>query len=154
MTSTEYELFAKEIYAALLKEQGITVDVKHNVKIQGRSTSHQIDVYWEYRVAGVLMRVAIECKNYDSKKNPVGIGKVRDFFGVLSDIGNISGIMVTKRKYQEGAMKFARTHGINLMTLYKPYKISELYVTDIFPHYHCIYYELGEHHFYKTPFTT
>ena len=111
---TEYELFAKEIYGTLLKNEGVTVEVKHNLQIQGKANKHQIDVYWEYQVAGVIHKVAIECKNYNSK---VSIAKVRDFFGVLSDIGNINGIMVSKIGYQKGAKKFAEHYGINLKEL-------------------------------------
>ena len=144
MTSKEYELFAKAIYEELLKEQGITVEVKHNQNIQGKATKHQIDVYWEYKVDGELKRVAIECKNYDSRKNPVSIGRVRDFYGMLADIGNINGIMVTKRKYQKGAKKYAKYYGINLMTLYKPFQIQEMFVQTFYPVSKNITYTIGD----------
>jgi hypothetical protein len=71
-------------------------------------------VYWEYEIAEVKQKVAIECKNY---KRTVSIGKVRDFYGVLSDLKNVIGIMVTKVGYQEGAKKYADTYGINLKEL-------------------------------------
>ena len=112
-SDTEYEKFTQEIYQSLINAQGITtVEVKHNIKIEGRSgQKHQVDVYWEYEIAGVRHRAAIECKNYNSI---VSIGKVRDFYGVLADIGNINGIMVTKEGYQKGSKKFAEEYGINL----------------------------------------
>ncbi|MGP8217464.1 MAG: restriction endonuclease [Bacteroidia bacterium] len=117
--NTEYEKLTKAIYEALLKAQGIdTVQVQHNVKLAGTSKQpHQIDVYWEYNVAGVLHRVAIECKNYNK---PVSIGHVRDFYGVLSDLKGVNGIMVTTIGYQHGAKEFANTYGINLKELRKP----------------------------------
>lgn len=70
--------------------------------------------FWEYQFAGVLHKVAIECKNYSTA---ISKGKVRDFFGVLSDIGNLSGIMVTKKGYQKGAKELAEYYGINLMVI-------------------------------------
>jgi hypothetical protein len=119
MLSTEYEKLTKEIYETLFKAQGIdTVQVKHNVKIMGTSgLAHQIDVYWEYNVAGVLHKVAIECKNYNKS---VSIGHVRDFYGVLSDLKGVNGIMVTTMGYQNGAKEFASTYGINLKELREP----------------------------------
>lgn len=115
--SLKYEKLIQEIYQELLKEQGLTTQVKHDVKLQGKSATHQIDVYWEYTFGGVNHRVAIECKNYNTE---LSIAKVRDFYGVLSDIGSINGILVTKVGYQKGAKKFAEYYGINLVVIRKP----------------------------------
>jgi ribosomal protein S19E (S16A) len=115
----EYEKFTQEIYQSLINAQGITtIEVEHNIKIAGNSgQKHQIDVYWEYEIAGIRHKVAIECKNYNSV---VSVGKVRDFYGVLADIGNINGIMVTKEGYQKGSKEFAKHYGINLKELREP----------------------------------
>lgn len=115
----EYEKFTQEVYQELVNTDVVkTTEVKHNIKLTGKSgQEHQIDVYWEYEIAGVGHKVAIECKNYNSA---VPIGKVRDFFGVLYDLNNVAGIMVTKIGYQEGAKKFASYYGINLMELRTP----------------------------------
>ena len=115
----EYEKFAQSIYQTLLNNDEIkTVIVQHNVKIKGQSgCKHQIDVYWEFEIANVNYKVAIECKNY---KSEVSIGKVRDFCAVLEDIGNIKGIMVTKKGYQSGALQFAESKQIDLKVLRKP----------------------------------
>ncbi len=117
--NTEYEKFAQEVYQGLINADGVkTIDVKHNVKLVGKSgQEHQIDVYWEYEYAGVKHKVAIECKNYN---RAVPIGKVRDFYGVLSDLNNVAGIMVTKIGYQDGAKKYADTYGIDLKELRSP----------------------------------
>jgi hypothetical protein len=117
--NTEYEKFAQEIYQGLVDADAVkTTDVKHNVKLVGKSgQAHQIDVYWEYEIAGVKHKVAIECKNYNST---VSVGKVRDFYGVLSDLNNVAGIMVTTVGYQEGAKEFASHYGISLKELRVP----------------------------------
>lgn len=117
--NVEYEKLAKEIYEALHQSEGIkTIDIKHNVNIEGKSgCKHQIDVYWEFEMVGEKHRVAIECKNYT---NRVSIGKIRDFNSVLSDIGNIKGIFVTKVGYQSGAVKFAESCEISLKELRFP----------------------------------
>lgn len=115
----EYEKFTQEIYQELVNADVVkAIRVQHNVKLKGKSgQEHQIDVYWEYEIAGIRHRVAIECKNYNRK---VEIGKVRDFYGVLSDLNNVAGIMVTKVGYQKGAKEYASTYGITLKELREP----------------------------------
>ena len=117
--NTEYEKFAQEVYQELVAADVVkTTIVKRDVKLKGKSgQAHQIDVYWEYEIADVKHKVAIECKNYKSK---VSIKAVRDFYGVLDDLNNVTGIMVTKIGYQEGAKKFATHHGISLKELRTP----------------------------------
>ena len=115
----EYERFTQEIYQDLVNADVLkTTEVQHNVKLKGRSgQEHQIDVYWEYEIAGTKQKVAIECKNYNKT---VGIGKVRDFYGVLYDLNNVAGIMVTKVGYQKGAKEYASEYGISLKELRTP----------------------------------
>ena len=115
----EYEKFTQEIYQELVNADVLkTTNVQHNVKLKGRSGQvHQIDVYWEYEIAGSKHKVAIECKNYNKT---VGIGKVRDFYGVLYDLVDVKGIMVTKVGYQKGAKEYASYYGIDLKELRSP----------------------------------
>lgn len=117
--NTEFERFAQRVYQKLVNNDVLKpTTVLHNVKLKGKSgCEHQIDVYWEYEFAGNFYRVAIECKNYDSQ---VPIGKVRDFFGVLQDLNNVRGIMVSSKGYQEGAKKFADYYDISLKGLRRP----------------------------------
>lgn len=132
--NTEYERFTQEIYQQLVNLDVVrTTKVQHNVKLEGRSgQKHQIDVYWEYEIAGNKHRVAIECKNYNTL---VPIGKVRDFKGVLDDLNGVNGIMVTKVGYQEGAKKYAQEYGISLKELRTP-RYSETIIGEIENHIH------------------
>ena len=120
-SATEYELFTQEVYQQLLNYHhvGIT-NVKHNIKLIGRSScEHQIDVYWEYEKNSVTHHVAIECKNYNKR---VEKEKVCAFQGVLADLDNVEGIMVSKKGFQEGAKTFAKQYGISLKELREPNK--------------------------------
>ncbi len=91
---TEYELFVRGVYEAVLKAEGVeSIKEKHDIKLVGKSgCEHQIDVYWEFKIAGQTYRTAIECKAFNSD---VAIGRIRDFYGVLADVPNLNGIFVT-----------------------------------------------------------
>ena len=117
-TNIEYEKFTQEVCERLALYHGLSSSVQHNVKLKGKSgQEHQVDVLWEYEKNGVTHRVVIECKNYD---RAVSIGKVRDFYGVISDIGDVRGGMVTKVGFQSGAKKFADYYKIFLNELRTP----------------------------------
>lgn len=114
----EYEKFTQKIYQELINACGITTTVKHNVKLTGKSgQKHQIDVYWEYEIAGVQHKIAIECKNYNRK---LSVDKVNAFRGLLADLTDVNGIMITQKGYQTGAKKVADSCGINLKELRTP----------------------------------
>ena len=118
-TNTEYEKFTRELCERLALYKGLlSSSVQHNVKLRGKSgLNHQIDVYWEYNKDGIVHRVAIECKNYSYG---LSIGKVRDFYGVISDLEDVKGIMVTTVGYQKGAKQYADYYGISLKELRAP----------------------------------
>lgn len=116
---TEYEQFVKGVYETLLKAEGIeTISIQHNVNLAGKSgCEHQIDVYWEFKVAGEIYKTAIECKAFNQS---VSIGRIRDFYGVLIDIPNLNGIFATLVGYQSGAKAYAQHYGITLKEVRLP----------------------------------
>ena len=114
---TQYELLAQQVYQILLDCEwpGKNICVQHDIKLTGSSgQEHQIDVYWEYELAGVKSKVAIECKDYSK---PLAIGKVRDFYGVLADLKDVRGFMIAPNGFQKGAKDYAQSYGINLKEL-------------------------------------
>ena len=133
-SNTEYELFTREIYQQLVNLDVVrATKVQHDVKLEGRSgQKHQIDVYWEYEIAGNKHQVAIECKNYSK---PVSKEKVCAFKGVLDDLNGVNGIMVTKVGYQKGAKEYAKEYGILLKELREP-KNGETIIGTIENHFH------------------
>lgn len=116
---TEYEKFVQSVYQALLVAEGVdTVDVCHNINLKGNSgCEHQIDIYWEFRLAGQLYRTAIECKSFNKSVN---VGRVRDFYGVLVDVPGLIGVFATQIGYQGGAKLFADHYGISLKEVREP----------------------------------
>jgi len=114
----DYEIFVRDIVEALLKADGLqTVKVEHDVQVQGISRSHQIDVYWEYELGGVLHRVIINCKNY---KSTVEVTHVETLAGVLNDMPGVRGVIVTTLGFQKGAIDYAKVHKIGLKVIRPP----------------------------------
>ena len=115
----EYELFIQDIYNLLNSVDGLSnVKIEHNIKLVGAANvEHQIDLFWMFCVGGVYYRVAIECKNYNK---PVSKDRIQAFHAVLNDIGNITGIFVSKMGFQRGAKEYAQKYGIQLMEIRKP----------------------------------
>lgn len=151
--NTDFELFTQRVYQRLVNNDVLKpTTVKHNIKLRGKSgCEHQIDVYWEYEIAGNKHKVAIECKNYNT---PIPIGKVRDFKGVLDDLNNVNGIMVSRFGYQEGAKKFAAEYGISLKALRRPRWDESIGTITTIVHadaIHCLFLIdedwIAEHHF-------
>ena len=66
--------------------------ISHNQRITGRMsrTGRQVDVWAEGWVAGVDIRLAVECKRH---ARPVNVGVVDEFAGKLQDLGADRGIL-------------------------------------------------------------
>lgn len=114
----DYEIFVRDITQTLLKAEGLTtVKVEHDLKVAGIARPHQIDVYWEYQLGGVLHGVIINCKNY---RTPVEAGDVETLAGVLHDLPGVRGLIVTTVGFQKGAIAYAKTYGIGLKVIRPP----------------------------------
>jgi hypothetical protein len=118
-TSKDYEKLAQEIYKNILALDGVeNVEVLNDVKIKGRSgIEHQIDVFWQYKYAGIEHKVLIDCKYYT---NPVSLIHARNMLGLVTDIPNSQGVIVTTQGYQSGVEGFANHYGIGLKLIRPP----------------------------------
>jgi hypothetical protein len=133
-SSVWYEQFVRDIHQSLMNQDSIvTIRVEHNVKIIGRSgASHQIDVFWQFEVAGQRYQTCVECKEYNSK---VKKSHVAAFAAILADIGNVNGIFVTTEGYQQGAKQFATDRHIRLLILNPTIRRIEINLVCIVPEY-------------------
>lgn len=91
-----------------MRDEGVMV--ANPVFMTGKSgAQHEIDVFYEFDKAGIRHRVAIECKDWAT---PVSKGQIQEFESKLRDIGNITGVVVSRNGYQSGATGFAKYHDI------------------------------------------
>lgn len=115
-----YENFVENVYNALIeadkrKGQIGNIVIERRKKIISKSgTSAEIDIYWEYDIAGIKNSVAIECKNYN--KN-VDIPAIRDFARKISNISGLKGLMVTMKGFSQNAIQEARSDNIDLIII-------------------------------------
>lgn len=105
-----FEKFVAELTEQLLRSEGVTVSVKHNVSLIGRSgLKHQVDVYWEVRIAGIPHRVIIECRDWASR---LSMDHVQQLQGKLIDLPGCRGVLVSQVGFQSGALELAKQYGI------------------------------------------
>ncbi len=114
--ATIYELLTKEIFEAILNQSDVkNIAVRHNIILQGKTTAHQIDVYWKFELGGITYQTIVQAKNWNY---PISKGALLQFKEILNDLpGQPKGIFVTKSGYQKGATEVATANGIDLLQL-------------------------------------
>lgn len=119
----EYEIWTKEIYEEIIKQEGFPgANIQHDVTIQGLTTSHQIDIFFSYNLAGTTHGIAFECKDYKAR---VSQEKIMAFKSKIDDIREVTkGIFVARNGFQKGAISFAKAHRIELVELREPKEID------------------------------
>jgi hypothetical protein len=110
---TRYERLAAVVFAALDANSVVI----HDLKVIGEETEvkHQIDVHIER--AGSPKRILVECKDYDISGQPVGLGIVRDFWGVVDDVHPDEAWIISCNDFTEDARRYAKRKNIKLATL-------------------------------------
>ena len=98
--------------AQLFRELGFQ-DVKSPHKLAGVRTAKEVDVYAVDASAVPPIRIACECKNWNSA---VPQGVVLEFRSVLEDSGINRGFIVSKLGFQSGAREAAENTPIVLLT--------------------------------------
>jgi hypothetical protein len=115
-TGRSYESVAQGIFQLLVDQDLVhRVAVERDVILQGKTATHQIDVYWKFEMAGQEYETIVETKDWSK---PVEQDKLFCFKAVLDDLpGQPKGIFVTRSGYQSGAAEYAKAHGIILYEL-------------------------------------
>ena len=129
-TGMSYELVVQGIFQAIHNQGEVAnLVVERNKTLRGKTTTHQIDVYWKFERAGIAYETVVQAKDW---KNPVKKGQLLEFKGVLDDLpGQPRGVFVTRTGYQRGAKDFAAAHGIILYELGEPAKQPNTQITPL-----------------------
>ncbi|MEE9614157.1 MAG: restriction endonuclease [Thermodesulfobacteriota bacterium] len=115
----DYEDFVEKVYQAILDGEvnagvlkPVTLERNRTLPCKSGATA-EMDIYWEYEAAEVLVKVGIECKDTGA----VSVGDMRDFIQKLEGIGGIQGLFFSKDGFQDGAKKEAAYRNITLLKL-------------------------------------
>jgi len=129
-TGKPYEVLVKAIFQAIHNQEEVaTLIVERNKTLRGKTTPHQIDVYWKFEKGGIPYEAVVQAKDWLSR---VKLGQLLEFKGVLDDLpGQPRGIFVTRSGYQRGAKEFAATHGIILYELDEPPMPPNIAITTL-----------------------
>lgn len=118
-TGIPYEILTQQIFQTLHDQSQIkNIKVQHNIELQGKQLKHQIDVYWEYELGGIIYRAIVQAKDWGQA---VTQNQLLSFKAILDDLpGQPRGIFVTRTGYQSGAREYAEANGIKLYELREP----------------------------------
>ena len=115
MTPTEFEQYA----ISVLKEQFQNKEIDnysftHNVQKDAHDGSYQIDGEIKLSTMGVDIVILVECKRY---KGPVKREHIQALYGKICSVGAHKGVFITTSYFQSGALKYAKEHGIALISI-------------------------------------
>ncbi|SEE54401.1 Restriction endonuclease [Streptomyces sp. 2112.3] len=109
-TGESFESYIQFIYQTLLGVQGRNISVSRRATVyDNHGNPYNIDIFYEFDVAGVHHRVAIECKD---TRRPVERDDAIAFTGKIRDLPSTIGIFISKSGFQPAAKKYLQDHGI------------------------------------------
>ena len=114
-----YEETVKDIYEALGRAEGVTVECwGSSCRVEGPpGTFHQIDVLTSHSDGLHRYRTAISCKYWSSK---VGLPVVTELAQIVQDASLSKGVLVSKMGFTDPAQRLARAKNIGLVELRRP----------------------------------
>ncbi|WP_306746428.1 restriction endonuclease [Saccharothrix yanglingensis] len=113
ITPGEFEQFVagQLLGAAESQVEGLVVSLHE--KIAGVDGTYDFDATVRYRFAGMDFLVVVEAKAH---RNPIKRELVQVLRQKVQSVGAHKGVLVATSAFQAGAVEFARTHGIALVT--------------------------------------
>ncbi|MCP4680584.1 MAG: tetratricopeptide repeat protein [Deltaproteobacteria bacterium] len=112
---TRYELFVKKLYEKLLADEAIEVFHKRNYTgISG--AVYEIDLSFQFSMAGARFLVLIECKNYNKA---IERKHVSELVAKMRDIRAQKAVLVSSRGFQRGAFELAQANKVALAKVHR-----------------------------------
>ena len=110
----ELEDYIESVFRVSLKNEFLkNFKVEKNHVEVGREGEYKFDVFYEFIIAGIPHKAAIECKYYDKR---ITEEMVRHFKSKLDECNNITGFVLATKSYNVDAKKYADRYGIKLIT--------------------------------------
>jgi hypothetical protein len=113
ITPSQFEEFAAELLGAsepVVDDLAVTL----NEEVAGVDGTYEFDAVVRYQFADMSFLVLVEAKLH---KNPIKRELVQVLQQKVRSVGGHKGVMISTAPYQRGAVEFAKTHGIALVTV-------------------------------------
>lgn len=115
MTPVEFEQYAISALQAQFLNKGIdNYSFTHNVQKNAHDGCYQIDGEITISTMGIEIVILVECKRY---KGPVKREHIQALHDKIRSTGAHKGIFITTSFFQSGALKYAKEHGIALISI-------------------------------------
>lgn len=119
LTMTNAWRIFESVVEQIFKKQYVNQQIRtaNNVKLQGKSTVHQIDVIAEIKLDMVVLRYIIDAKDWNTN---IPKEKVANIITIRDDVGAHVAIIITRKGFQQGAIELARKNGVQLLRIIVP----------------------------------
>jgi hypothetical protein len=120
----DYELVLQKIFKSMLAQDAANAVVERKKKLETTDGGTvEVDLYWEFKLAGVTHKVIVQAKD---ERNKIKQNELFAFHDVLENIpGQPRGVFVTRTGFQKGALKYAYSRGIGVATIRAPSDYTE-----------------------------
>src|ERR1700730_15716920 len=120
-TGIPYEKLVQGIFQVIHNQEEVeTITVEQNKTLQGKVSTHQIDVYWKFRSAGIEHEVIVQAKDW---RSAVKQGDLFHFKCVLTILLTPPrGIFVRRTGNHKGARDYAGAQEIFLSEWDDPHR--------------------------------
>lgn len=110
---TIYQQAVREIYEAIAGLDTVTTSqAEYQAKITGRTSTHEVDAYWEFTDGDITYKAVIVAKEQTT------LAELFAFLRTVRDIpGQVMGVVVTQPVYQKDIKEMAANAGILLYEL-------------------------------------
>jgi Restriction endonuclease len=113
ITPAQFEVYVSELLGSTESQLDKLAVTLHET-IAGTDGSYDFDATVRYEFAGMAFLVLVEAKRH---ANPIKRELVQVLHQKIQSVGAHKGVMVSTAPYQSGALTFAKTHGIALVTV-------------------------------------
>lgn len=113
MTPAEFEVFVVDLIRAANPDVS-DLDIRLHDKITGEDGTYDFDATIRFNFGGMAFLVLVEAKHH---ANPIKRELVQVLHQKTQSVGGNKGVMIATAPYQQGALAFAKAHGIALVTV-------------------------------------
>jgi hypothetical protein len=115
ITPAEFETFVTSLFTGIGNEGGVSnLLIQNHEVVRGSDGTYDFDATVRYDLAGMAFLVIVEAKLH---KNPIKRETVQVLHQKLQSVGAHKAVLISTAPFQRGAVEFALTHGIALVTV-------------------------------------